>query len=103
MNYNIELSGKRISDLRKKTGLSQTALSEKIGIHEKTIGKAERGINGLSVDNLVQLSSYFGVTIDYLVGIQNEDDDRYILSLYQQCPKERRKLLVEVMKSFLIE
>lgn len=56
MNYNTELSGKRIAELRKKEGLSQANLSEKIGLHLKTISKAERGVNGLSVDNLIALA-----------------------------------------------
>ena len=43
MNYNIELSGKRIAELRKKQGLSQAKLSEKVGLYTKTISKAERG------------------------------------------------------------
>lgn len=47
MNYNIELSGKRIAELRSKAGISQAKLSELIGLHVKTISKAERGVNGL--------------------------------------------------------
>lgn len=53
MNYNIELSGKRIAELRKKQGLSQAKLSEKVGLYTKTISKAERGDNGLSIDRMM--------------------------------------------------
>ena len=73
MNYNTELSGKRIAELRKKEGLSQANLSEKIGLHLKTISKAERGVNGLSVDNLIALAEYFRVSLEYLVGIEEKE------------------------------
>ena len=103
MNYDIKLSGKRIADLRNKSGISQEYLAEKVGMHPKTISKVERGVNGLSVDNLIVMAEYFSVSLEFLVGIDesiNEGD--YIISLYNGCPNERKKLLVEVMRSFQI-
>lgn len=67
MYYNTKECGENIKKLRKKQGLSQAELSKKIGIHTKTISKAERGVNGLSVDNLIIIAEFFGVTLDYLV------------------------------------
>lgn len=103
MNYDIKLSGKRIADLRNKRGISQEYLAEKVDMHPKTISKVERGVNGLSVDNLIAMAEYFSVSLEFLVGIDesiNEGD--YIISLYNGCPNERKKLLVEVMRSFQI-
>lgn len=101
MNYDINLSGKRISELRNAVGLSQAALSEKIGLHVKTISKAERGVNGLSVDNLLVLAEYFNVSLEYLVGVDKEIKEQdYIISLYNNCPDNRKALLIEIMKTF---
>ena len=101
MNYNTELSGKRIAEVRKKEGLSQANLSEKIGLHLKTISKAERGVNGLSVDNLIALAEYFRVSLEYLVGIEEkEQESDYVVSLYNGCPDDKKPLLIEVMKAF---
>ena len=101
MNYNIELSGERIAKLRNKEGLSQAKLSEFVGLHVKTISKAERGVNGLSVDNLLALAEYFKVSLEYLVGVENEvKEEDYVLSLYRDCPDERKALLLEVMRTF---
>ena len=44
MYYDLVESGKRIKNLRKEKGLSQNALAETLGIHVKTVSKAERGI-----------------------------------------------------------
>lgn len=101
MNYNIELSGKRIAELRNKEGLSQANLSEKIGLHLKTISKAERGVNGLSVDNLLVLAEFFKVSVEYLVGVEEKvQETEYVVSLYNGCPDDRKQLLIEVMKTF---
>ena len=70
-------------------------------MHVKTISKAERGVNGLSVDNLLVLSEYFKVSLEYLVGVENEvKEEDYVLSLYRDCPDERKALLLEVMRTF---
>ncbi len=101
MNYNIELSGQRIAELRSREGLSQAKLSEIVGLHVKTISKAERGVNGLSVDNLLALAEYFKVSLEYLVGVENEIQEiDYVISLYKNCPDERKALLIEVMRTF---
>ena len=101
MNYNIELSGKRIAELRSKVGISQAKLSELIGLHVKTISKAERGVNGLSVDNLLALAEYFNVSLEFSVGVESEIEDiDYVVSLYRNCPDERKMLLINVMKTF---
>ena len=89
------------AELRNKEGLSQAKLSEIVGLHVKTISKAERGVNGLSVDNLLVLSEYFKVSLEYLVGVENEvKEEDYVLSLYRDCPDERKALLLEVMRTF---
>lgn len=73
MYYDLVESGKRIKNLRKEKGLSQNALAETLGIHVKTVSKAERGIIGLSVDNLIQISSYFNVSLDNEISINRNE------------------------------
>ena len=67
MYYDLVASGKRLRELREAKGMSQGALAEKLGIHVKTVGKAERGDMGLSVDNLLLIADFFNVSLDYLV------------------------------------
>lgn len=64
MYYDLVESGKRIKKLRNEKGLSQNTLAEALGIHVKTVSKAERGIIGLSVDNLLVLADYFDTSFD---------------------------------------
>lgn len=67
MYYDIEASAKRKKLLSTSLAISQSELANKIGIHEKTNSKAERGICELSVDYIILLSAYFEVSLDYLI------------------------------------
>ena len=58
--------GKRIAQLRKEKGWSQTELAEKLNVTDKAVSKWERG--GMpSVDLFPKLSRIFNVSIDYLM------------------------------------
>lgn len=99
MYYDLVESGKRIKNLRKEKGLSQNALAETLGIHVKTVSKAERGIIGLSVDNLIQISSYFNVSLDYLILGQNKE-----LNIFDRIalqPEDKRKRIERIIAEML--
>lgn len=67
MNYDIRQSGERIRQLRIHRGYTQEMLAEELSIDRSFLSHVEAGKKGCSVDFLVQLSSVFGVSIDYLV------------------------------------
>lgn len=67
MYYNQKESGKRIAKLRKERGLTQDQLAEKLNISTSNLGKLERGLQGVSIDLLVEISCFFGVSIDYIL------------------------------------
>ena len=48
MYYNPKDSGMRIANLRKKKGLTQEQLAEKLNISTSNLGKLERGLQGIS-------------------------------------------------------
>lgn len=57
----------KISTLRRERNVTQEELADKIGVTRQVIYRWEKGIIMPSVDNLVLLSEYFGVTVDALV------------------------------------
>lgn len=63
----LELAG-RLVDLRKKQGLSQEALGEKLGVSRQTISKWERGEASPDTDNLIALAELYGISLDELAG-----------------------------------
>ncbi len=102
MYYDIEKSGKRIRKLRKVKGLSQNQLAEMIGVHVKTIGKAERGIIGLSVDNLLVIAEYFNTTVDFLIsGKEEYDSDEKINVLIKKLNAEQKEAVYGILENIL--
>lgn len=56
----------RIYALRRKQGLSQEQLAEKIGVSRQAISKWEGGLSTPELDKLKALSDCFGITLDEL-------------------------------------
>ena len=71
--------GENIIFLRKRNGLTQEALSEKINVSRQTVAKWERGESEPDCSSLMRLSSLFDVTIDALVG--NVEEDQKIIGV----------------------
>ncbi len=59
--------GDKIYYLRKKAGLSQEELAERVGVTRQSVSKWECGAAFPELDKLAILSSTLGVTADYLI------------------------------------
>lgn len=60
----------KIYALRRRSGLSQEQLAEKIGVSRQAVSKWEGGLSTPGLDKLQALSDCFQVTIDELTGEQ---------------------------------
>jgi transcriptional regulator with XRE-family HTH domain len=58
----------RLKELRTKTSVTQKNLAELLDVTIRTIVYYEKGEREPSIDKLLILARYFGVTVDYLVG-----------------------------------
>lgn len=65
----------KIYNLRKKEGLSQEALAEKLGVSRQSVSKWETGEATPEVSKLLSLSKLFGVTTDYLLDDEAEEEN----------------------------
>lgn len=59
--------GERIANLRKKEGLTQVQLAEKLNISDKAVSKWESNKGDPSLELLILLSEIFDCSIDYIV------------------------------------
>ena len=59
--------GQKIAELRKKSGLSQEALAEKMNVSRQAVSKWESNQSIPDIEKIVDLSELFGVTTDYLL------------------------------------
>lgn len=99
-DYKINM-GQRMKEERKALHLTQEQMAEKLNISIKHYGGAERGMAGLSVENLIQVSNILGVTLDYLIkGTPQEDNvlPSRMKEIYFRCPEEKRQYMIELLE-----
>lgn len=59
--------GDRLRELRKERGLQQRELGDLYNLSSSAIGSYERNLREPTLELLMQLSEYFGVSVDYLL------------------------------------
>ena len=60
--------GNRIKYLREEKGITQQELGNLVNMTKMAVSHWEKGHSEPSIAQLILLSNYFGVTVDYLVG-----------------------------------
>lgn len=63
--------GQRIRELRLEKGLTQAKLAEALNTTQRNISKYETEALDLSTETVVKICKYFGVTSDYLLGLED--------------------------------
>ncbi|MBQ7333418.1 MAG: helix-turn-helix transcriptional regulator, partial [Clostridia bacterium] len=69
----MDLSSK-ITKLRKSLALSQEELAEKLGVSRQAVSKWESGQSLPDIDKIILMSSFFGVSTDYLLKDEVKDE-----------------------------
>ncbi len=82
----------RLKVLRKEKGLTQADLAKVLNTNQSQYGKYENGKTNLSIENAKILAEYFGVSIPYLLGL----DDNPVLK-DPGAPKEIIKDFYKVL------
>ncbi|MCL2061405.1 MAG: helix-turn-helix domain-containing protein [Firmicutes bacterium] len=60
----------RIKELREEKGLSQTKLAAELGLNQRTVSNYETGSLEPNIQTIKKLCEYFGVSADYLLGLE---------------------------------
>ena len=64
----VKIFGERLKELRIEKKIGQIELSKKLGVSKGTISLWENNLREPTLSNLILLSDFFEVTIDYLAG-----------------------------------
>lgn len=65
--------GERLRKLRLERKLTQREVAEQLGIGVSTLGMYEGGWREPDLDTLMKLARFYGVTTDYLVGVDDSE------------------------------
>ncbi|MGN0744979.1 MAG: helix-turn-helix domain-containing protein [Christensenellales bacterium] len=100
----------RLRDLRNEKGISQRKMGEIFNVSQATYNNWEKGNTQPSIEQLIELARFFGVSVDFLIG--NTDDEGYVkiqevlsqndiatLHTFNTLQFESKKLLLEFISS----
>ena len=62
----------RLKELREDKDLTQSKVAHDLNIDQRSISFYEKGKFEPNLDTLINFSIYFGVSVDYLLGLTNE-------------------------------
>lgn len=76
----------RIKELRKKNNLSLREVDEKVNINYSQLARIERGESFLTQQHIETLSSFFGVSSDYLLGLSDDKKSPSTGNIFKLVP-----------------
>lgn len=101
----------RIQELRKERNMTQIALSTQIGVSQETISAYENEKNDPSLENLLKLSKYLNVSIDYILYQskyrktempgQLAEDELLLLDMFNRVERSRRQLIFSYVQGLI--
>ncbi len=65
--------GSMIAFLRKKEGMTQLELAQRLGITDKAVSKWERDLSYPDIESVPQIAEIFGVSVDELMQIKAKE------------------------------
>lgn len=98
--------GQILKELRAEKGLTQTEIAKEIGVSQGTIYFWENSINEPTASYLVRLSKFFKVSVDSLLGIDDErplSEKEQILQFYQMMNQKQKAFALNIMRLILNE
>lgn len=112
---NTDLFRIRMLELRKERNISQSEVAKYIDVSDSAICFWENGVNEPKASYILQLAQFFGVTTDYLLGLEDDvggnftkksapgitAEEQELLRNYRALSEPGKKLVKTTIKTFL--
>ncbi len=102
--------GERLRTLREERRITQVELARMLGMHQASLSQIERGVRGLSLQQVVKLARGLRSSPDRLLGVgkgngrqpalRNEKLMRRVRRI-EQLPPEQQDAVVKILDGFL--
>lgn len=79
--------------LRKSQHLTQSALAEELGVSQQTVAQWEKGTREPNIDTLIEIASFFGVSLDELLRFRYRKADQELDEIEKVDKREIRRFL----------
>ena len=95
--YDLNEIGNRLHAIRKKLGLTQSEVSERAGLSDRTYADIERGTVNMRVETLLKICDALYITLDEILTSDEtpliESQDKLFDLLLERSPKDRETAL----------
>lgn len=107
----------QLKELRQEKGLTQSEVAKAINTSQRNIGRWENGENEPTASFIVQLATYFNVSADYLLGLEDDfgaptanaivegsgysSEERKLVENYRELNQSGKRLINETIKTLL--
>lgn len=89
-----------LKELRIKKGLTQEEVGKIIGVQKAAIQKYEKGdVENMKRSSLIKLSKFYGVSVAYLMGLEEETDPKISEFLELLRTRPEIKMLFNLTKN----
>lgn len=87
----------RLKELRSAVGLNQSEMAEKLGVSVSSYQKYEREKNSImpSIEVLIKIAEFFGVSVDYLLGRENQPESDNITA--KESIREHLNAILDIL------
>lgn len=101
--------GNNLKNLRNEAQINQKTLASRFRVTQATISSWENGRTAPSFEQLIQIADYFDVSVDYLIGRTNIDNNYVynpqkdiadILEILQQTDNREREVIYRLLKEY---
>lgn len=100
----------RLKELRKRKGLSQGDLAERIEVHFTQVSRYERGETKPNAEAMTKLAKALDTTVDYLMNgtaddvVQDAGLEKELISRFRQVqdlPTEEKKTVLSLLDAYI--
>lgn len=97
----------RLKNLRKQKDLTQTELANLLNLSHGAIAMWETGKRQPDNDTLLRIADFFNVTVDYLLGRDNEktppnedlsEGEMLLLDLFRNASEEQQQMVLQLLR-----
>lgn len=102
MAVDFSIIGKRLKEARKKKGLTQEQLVEKMGVSIAYLSKVETGKIHINLERLSEICGILDVTEGEILNGVSNNSQKYLHSefyeLLRKCSPKKQKLAYEILQ-----
>lgn len=107
MAVDFSIIGKRLKEARKKKGLTQEQLVEKMGVSIAYLSKVETGKIHINLERLSEICGILGVTEGEILNGVSNHSEKYLHSefndLLRKCSPRKQKIAYKILQVLLEE